>query len=144
MTRTQVLFLTGLGSGLSPWAPGTMGTLVGVVLYLVLFKEISLFWYLTLTVLLFVLGAKAADRGEEVWEAEDPPAIVIDEVVGFLIAMMGVKVSFWSVLLGFLLFRFWDIWKPFEWIEELPGGWGIMADDALAGVITCLMLHFMF
>ncbi len=144
MTRTQVLFLTGLGSGLSPWAPGTMGTLVGVVLYLVILKEIPLFWYLTLTVLLFVLGAKAADRGEEVWEAEDPPAIVIDEVVGFLIAMIGVKVSFWSVLLGFLLFRFWDIWKPFEWIEELPGGWGIMADDALAGVITCLMLHFMF
>ncbi len=143
MSRSRLLFLTGLGSGLSPWAPGTMGTLVGVVLYLLLFSSLPAFWYLAFTALLFWLGALASNHGEEIWGEEDSPSIVIDEVVGFLIAMIGISPSFWSVVLGFLLFRFWDIWKPFEWIEELPGGWGVMADDALAGIITCAMLHFM-
>ena len=143
MNKATVLLLTGMGSGLSPWAPGTMGTLAGVVLYLLVWKGFSTFWYLLFTLLLVWLGARAADKGEEIWGEEDSPRIVIDEVAGFLIAMIGVIPSFWSVLLGFLLFRFWDIWKPFEWIEELPGGWGIMADDVLAGIITCAMLHFM-
>ncbi len=143
MNKARVLFLTGLGSGLSPWAPGTMGTVVGVLLYLVFFSSLPSFWYLLLTALLFYLGALASNHGEEIWGEEDSPSIVIDEVVGFLIAMVGISPSFWSVVLGFLLFRFWDIWKPFQWIEELPGGWGVMADDALAGIVTCIMLHFM-
>jgi len=120
-----------------------MGTLMGVVLYLLVFKGLSIIWYLLLTGLLLWMGAITAHKGENIWGEEDSSCIVIDEVVGFLIAMIGVSPSFWSVFLGFLLFRFWDIWKPFEWIEELPGGWGIMADDALAGAITCIMLHFM-
>ena len=113
------------------------------LLYLVFFSSLPSFWYLLLTALLFYLGALASNHGEEIWGEEDSPSIVIDEVVGFLIAMVGISPSFWSVVLGFLLFRFWDIWKPFQWIEELPGGWGVMADDALAGIVTCIMLHFM-
>ena len=121
-----------------------MGTLVGVLLYLLAFKGLPLFWYLVFTLTLLWLGAKAADKGEEFWGEEDSPAIVIDEVVGILVAMVGISPSFWSVVLGFLLFRFWDIWKPFKWMEELPGGWGVMADDLLAGLLTCAMLHLMF
>ena len=121
-----------------------MGTLVGVILYLLFLKNVPTLLYLAITVALFCIGAKVANKGEEVWGEEDSPSIVIDEVVGLFVAMTGVSPSFWSVVLGFMLFRLWDIWKPFEWIEELPGGWGVMADDALAGILTCVMLHLMF
>jgi len=144
MTKARLLFLTGLGSGYSPWAPGTFGTLMGVLIYLLIWHSLSWFLYMLCTLVLLVLGAVISQEGLILFGEEDSSHIVIDEVVGFLIAMWGVGFSMWAWLLGFLLFRIWDIWKPFSFIEEIPGGWGVMLDDVAAGVMTNIMLRIVF
>ena len=144
MTKARLLFLTGLGSGYSPWAPGTFGTLVGVLIYLLIWHHFSWFWYLLCTAILLVLGAIVAQDGITLFGEEDSPHIVIDEIVGYLIAMWGIGFSTWAWLLGFILFRIWDVWKPFSFIEEIPGGWGVMLDDVAAGIIVNIMLRIIF
>ena len=144
MNRARLLFLTGLGAGYSPWAPGTMGTLVGVILYLFLWRHFPWPLYLILTLVLLYLGVRESHRSIELFGEEDSPHIVIDEIVGYLVTMIGVAQGFWPVVLGFLLFRIWDIWKPFRILEEMPGGWGVMADDVLAGILANIMLRIIF
>jgi phosphatidylglycerophosphatase A len=144
MKRARLLFLTGLGAGYLPWAPGTMGTLVGVVLYLLIWRHLSWPLYLLFTLVLLYLGIRESHHGVEFFGEEDSPHIVIDEIVGYLVTMIGVTQGFWPVVLGFLLFRIWDIWKPFRVLEEMPGGWGVMADDVLAGILANIMLRIMF
>jgi len=142
--RARLLFLTGLGAGYSPWAPGTAGALVGLVLYLIFGHYFSWFLYLGFTVILFFLGVWASNAGLQLFGEEDSPHIVIDEIVGYLITMGGVRFGFWPVALGFVLFRVWDIWKPFSRVEEIPGGWGVMLDDVVAGVLANIMLRIIF
>ncbi len=144
MSRARLLFLTGLGAGYFPWAPGTAGSVVGVVLYLILWHHCGWFLYLLLTLALFFGGVVASDTGLQLFGEEDSPHIVIDEIVGYLITMWGIRYGFWPVALGFILFRIWDIWKPFSWAEKIPGGWGVMVDDALAGVLANVMLRIIF
>jgi phosphatidylglycerophosphatase A len=129
------------GSGLSPAAPGTAGTLAAVPLILLVGWFGLLFKSILLAVLIFVA----------VWSSEfyrrrtgiqDPPEVVVDEVVGFFVAVAPWEPS-WSLLVaGFLLFRFFDIVKPFPvgMAERLPGGVGIVADDLAAGVYSALCL----
>lgn len=144
MKRARLLFLTGLGAGYSPWAPGTMGTLVGVVLYLLFWRLFPWPIYLLLTLALLYLGVRESHHGVELFGEEDSPHIVIDEIVGYLVTMIGITRGFWPVVLGFLLFRIWDIWKPFRVLEEMPGGWGVMADDLFAGILANIMLRIIF
>ncbi len=89
------------------------------------------------------LGVWAAGRAADRFQQRDPSAIVIDEVSGQLIAWFGIAPADWRLLVaGFIFFRLFDIWKPFliRRTENLPGGWGIMADDWLAGLYAALML----
>ena len=144
MTRARLLVLTGLGTGYSPWAPGTMGTLVGVLLYLLLWHHFSWPLYTLFTILLLYLGVRESNHGAQLFGEEDSPHIVIDEIVGYLVTMLGIKYGFWPVVLGFLLFRIWDIWKPFYPLEDFPGGWGVMLDDLAAGVLANIMLRIIF
>jgi phosphatidylglycerophosphatase A len=117
---------------------------MGVLIYLLIWHSLSWFLYMLCTLVLLVLGAVISQEGLILFGEEDSSHIVIDEVVGFLIAMWGVGFSMWAWLLGFLLFRIWDIWKPFSFIEEIPGGWGVMLDDVAAGVMTNIMLRIVF
>ncbi|RLD97449.1 MAG: phosphatidylglycerophosphatase A [Aquificota bacterium] len=144
MTRARLLFLTGLGTGYSPWAPGTMGTLVGFLLYILLWHHFSWPLYTLFTILLLYLGIRESNHGAQFFGEEDSPHIVIDEIVGYLVTMLGIKYGFWPVVLGFLLFRIWDIWKPFYPLEDFPGGWGVMLDDLAAGVLANIMLRIIF
>ena len=144
MERARLLFLTGLGAGYSPWAPGTVGTVVGLVLYLIFLHRFSWFLYLCFTLILLFLGVWASNDGQRLFQEEDSPHIVIDEIVGYLITMWGIRFGFWPVVLGFILFRVWDIWKPFSGLEEIPGGWGVMLDDVVAGVLANIMLRIIF
>ena len=144
MSRARLLFLTGLGTGYSPWAPGTMGSLVGLLLYLVLWHHFSWFIYALFTLVLLFLGVAESRRGPEFFGEEDSPHIVIDEIVGYLVTMIGIPYGFWAVVVGFLLFRIWDIWKPFHFLENVPGGWGVMLDDLAAGVLANIMLRIIF
>lgn len=144
MNRLKLFILTGIGAGYSPWAPGTMGTCVGLLLYLILWHRFSGFIYLVSTLLLLWIGVRISGEGETFFGERDSPHIVIDEIVGFLIALWGISYGWWPLILGFLLFRIWDIWKPFAWTEEFPGGWGVMLDDLLAGVLSNIMLRIIF
>jgi phosphatidylglycerophosphatase A len=133
---------TGLGSGYFPFAPGTAGALVGLVF--VAWLDAS-WWVLTLfSILLFFVGVWSGGAVSQIWKTADPSRVVIDEVVGMMVTMIGIPVSGYFVLLGFILFRIFDIWKPVpaNYFEvRLPGGWGIMADDLVAGIYGNVILH---
>lgn len=133
----------GFGSGLSPVAPGTMGTLVAIPIFLVL-ATYSPAIYLLFVVITFFVGCWASGRTTRALNVHDHPGIVIDEIVGYLITMIFVPVTWYWVILGFLLFRLFDIWKPWPISivdKQVKGGLGIMIDDVLAALYSLLSLH---
>ncbi len=133
----------GLGAGLSPRAPGTLGTIVAVPLYLLL-RPLPLGWYLAVLAALILVGIWACGKTARELNAHDPSAIVWDEVVGFLLAMTAAPPGWLWILAGFGLFRFFDILKPWpirELDQKVQGGLGVILDDLLAGVMTWVMLQ---
>lgn len=136
------LLAYGLGSGLVPVAPGTFGTLVGVVLYW-LMASLPAVPYAAVTVGLWLVGVFVCGQTERDLGGHDPGAIVWDEIVGFLVAMYLLPRRWSWLLAGFLTYRLFDIWKPFPArnVERLGGGLGIMADDVVAGAYTLALLH---
>ncbi len=146
--RLALIWGTGFGTGYFPVASGTVGTLVGIPLYLVLHqvtfvtcgRAAGLALYLTVTAVLFMAGVAAANRLEKRFSRKDPSQVVADEVVGYLVAACAIDPSVAAVSLTFLLFRIFDIIKPFpaRRSERLPGGWGIMVDDLWAGLYANL------
>lgn len=144
--RRFILFLaTGFGSSRLPKIPGTAGTVVGVLLYLLL-KDLSPVSY-GLTLLAFLFFASwVATEAEFHLGKKDPPSVVIDEIAGFLATMAFVPFSWPAVASGFLLFRLFDIWKPFpcRWVERrAPNGWGVVGDDLVAGIYANLVLQML-
>lgn len=127
-------------AGLAPKAPGTWGTALACVLAPFLFLPLSIFWRSILLIILFILGGFAATRAEELLGQKDPGQVVIDELVGVWLAMLPFpKAGFWTILTAFVCFRIFDILKPWpikaseNW---LPGVFGVMIDDVLAGVMA--------
>ncbi len=143
--KNWITFLgTGLGVGHIPLAPGTMGTLVGVVLYLIFSRILPHpLSYGIMMVVFTSFGIWISEKCEGYLREKDSKVIVIDEIDGFLITMFALPFSFRFILLGFILFRIFDILKPFkiERIQHLPGGWGIMGDDIAAGALANIVLH---
>jgi phosphatidylglycerophosphatase A len=146
----HLLITTGLGAGLFPYGPGTVGALFAILVWYLttLFFGYTAWMVITLLlVLVFTfIGAWSSSIAERYW-GEDPSRVVIDEVVGQWIALLAVPAAFswWHVLAAFILFRFFDITKPLgvRKMEQFKGGWGIMADDILAGCYSALIL-FLF
>jgi phosphatidylglycerophosphatase A len=133
----------GFGSGLSPRAPGTAGTLVAIPLYL-LFAEWSLLQYTVLILVSAVLGVWICGAASRQLQVHDHPGIVWDEFVGYWITMWAVPVDWVWIIAGFVVFRVYDIVKPWPvnvLDRKVGGGFGIMIDDVLAGVMACLTLH---
>lgn len=132
---------TGAGVGLAPVAPGTLGALEGVVVYLVI-SALSSQWraaiFLGANVLVFAVGVWAAGRVCNLLCSKDPSRIVVDEISGQMIALIpaALNPSMTAVVAGFVLFRGFDIFKPYpiRKLEALSGGFGVMCDDVLAGV----------
>lgn len=140
-------FTTAFGAGYSPLAPGTAGAIVAC-LSLWLFEKYNLIsttetpvLFIGLIVITTVLGILATNQLEEEW-GKDPQKIVIDEVIGMWITMMFVEFNWLNLLIGFVLFRFFDIAKPLgvRKMENLGGGLGVMADDVLAGIYGNIVL----
>ena len=132
-----------------PFAPGTWGTLVAIPLYFLVVGFSGLAYGLVMLIG-FVLGIRICEHAvtsinsSNNQENHDHPAIVWDEIIGFLVTMFFIPVTFWNVVLGFLLFRLFDILKPWpiRWIDrKVSGGLGIMCDDIVAGVFANLVLH---
>jgi phosphatidylglycerophosphatase A len=140
-----VLFLAfGFGSGLVKKAPGTMGTLAALPVYGFCVQG-SYELYVLLTVLATVIGVWICDVAAKKINEHDFGGIVWDEVAGYLITMLFVPFSWEALLVGFILFRFFDILKPqpIRWIDrKVSGGLGIMLDDVLAGVFAGVVLQF--
>ncbi|MCK5639915.1 MAG: phosphatidylglycerophosphatase A [Gammaproteobacteria bacterium] len=142
--RHPIHFLSfGFGSGLAQFAPGTFGTLAAIPVYLLL-EPLGYMIFAIVTVALFLVGVVLCHTTALALGSHDHPAIVWDEIVGYLITMFMVPQGWEWVLAGFLLFRFFDILKPWpiRWIDrQVHGGFGIMLDDVLAGVFACLCLQ---
>ena len=142
--RLAVLIATAGGAGFLPKAPGTAGSAVGVLLYLLMDTTGVAAYFVHAILFLFFAGILAAQRVESFW-GHDSQRIVIDEVVGQMIAFSSVgmtQLSWVSVITGFALFRIFDIVKPFpvRHLERLPGGAGVIADDVGAGLYALAAL----
>ncbi|WP_316365058.1 phosphatidylglycerophosphatase A family protein [Candidatus Thiodiazotropha sp. CDECU1] len=138
MRKPVHLLAFGFGSGLLPKAPGTYGTLVGIPLYLLL-QPLSLLLYSLLVLLAFVAGVWICQRTSDDLGVHDHSGIVWDEIVGYLVAMAIAPAGWAWIAIGFLLFRGFDILKPWPilWIDRrVKGGLGIMLDDVVAGLFT--------
>jgi phosphatidylglycerophosphatase A len=149
MKTIHKIVASGLGSGFSPVAPGTVGSLIGCLLayfFNFVFADYDLsIYYLLFTVyclLLIFIGIISVNQLEKDW-GTDAPRFTIDEIAGMSISLLFVPLTWQFVLIAFVLFRFFDILKPFgiRSLEKLNGGLGVMLDDVLAGIYACVLLH---
>jgi phosphatidylglycerophosphatase A len=137
------LLAFGFGAGCSPKAPGTMGTLLAIGFYLPM-SQLSLAWYAALLALISIGGIWLCDRASRDLGVHDHPGIVWDEIAGYLLTMFAAPAGWLWILIGFALFRLFDIWKPWPigWLDRrVSGGFGIMLDDLVAGVFAAIGLQ---
>lgn len=144
LLKTPVHLLAfGFGSGLAPKAPGTVGTLAAIPLYL-LMTPLPLLAYVVVTLILSLAGIWLCGKTADDMGVHDHGGIVWDEFCGFLITMIAVPVTWYWVLIGFALFRLFDIWKPWPirfFDKSVHGGWGIMVDDLIAGAMAWAVIQ---
>lgn len=142
--HSPVLWLAfGFGSGLSPKAPGTMGTLAAIPLYLLLAK-LPLMGYALVVLVSFIIGCWLCGEAAKRLGVHDFGGIVWDEFVGYWITMFAAPAGWLWIAVGFVLFRVFDIWKPWPIRvadQQVHGGLGIMLDDVLAGIYAGLALQ---
>ena len=140
-----IVIATAGGAGFAPKAPGTAGSIVGVLIYLLMQRLQAGAYYPHVIIFFFIVGIWASSRVENLW-GHDSSRIVIDEVVGqmitFGIAAFGFQLSAFHIFLGFGLFRLFDIVKPFpiRYLERFKGGIGVVADDVGAGIYALVVL----
>ena len=133
---------TGLGSGLSPLAPGTAGTLVGIPVYMV-FSRFPWPLYLLSVIAFSLFAVYVSQEAERIYNEKDPGRIVIDEIVGFQVTMFLIAPTVWHIFWGFVIFRIFDIIKPFPirlCERKFPGGYGVVGDDIIAGIYANIIL----
>lgn len=130
--------------GHSPYMPGTVGSIGGLVIYFMVRTNDILYAFGILFI--FTLGVMFAGEAEKIYKHKDPRMIVIDEATGMLLSLFCVPFSMFSVILGFFLFRIFDILKPppAKRMEKLTGSMGIMFDDIIAAIYTNLILQVIF
>jgi phosphatidylglycerophosphatase A len=137
------LWATFMGLGYFPLAPGTLASFAVLLGYWFILYRLPWPAYSVFVFALFLLGARASSAYAEELGLHDPGRIVIDEACGQLLALFLVPREWIPLALGFVLFRVFDVLKPFSIrkLENLPGGWGIMADDVGAGIAAGLFVH---
>jgi phosphatidylglycerophosphatase A len=142
--RRLALFLSTFGYvGYAPFAPGTFGSAAGLLVFYVVRSSGSANIETSTIVVLFAIGIWSGTVAEEHFGGIDPGPVVLDEVVGMLITLFHLQVNWAGALVGFFVFRFLDVIKPFPsaQFEKLPGGLGVMADDGMAAVYGNLMMR---
>jgi phosphatidylglycerophosphatase A len=143
--RLAVFLATAAYCGYFPIAPGTVGSAAGLIVYLLVWWTRSPIVEVGLIVVTFLVGTWAATHAEHYFGAIDPGQVVIDEVLGMLVTLAFIPVGWTGALAGFFLFRVFDVVKPYpaNRLEKLHGGFGIMADDAMAGIYANICLRFL-
>ena len=146
LLKSPILLLAyGFGLGLVPKAPGTFGTLAGIPLVIIV-MYLSPLWAVLLLSALFLVGIPICQSGSQRLGKEDPGAVVWDEIVGYGIAVIAIPFSVWAVVAAFVLFRIFDILKPWpiRWADtKVHGGLGIMLADVLAGLMALSVMHLL-
>ena len=142
MKKVAVLIATVGGLGYAPIAPGTFGSAAGIVIYWFT-RHWPSTWQLALIAAISIIGIWAGTRAAEHFGKEDPGAVVVDEVAGQLVTLAFTGAGLSAAVLAFFVFRALDIVKPYpaNRFERLHGGLGIMADDLMAGVYGCVIVH---
>lgn len=141
-SRLSLAVATALGVGYVPFAPGTFGSLAGLALFFAtraVGQAVGAPWLdLVVIPIVYFLGVWAATGAEAHFGHIDPGPVVIDEVLGMLVTLVCVPVSVTGALVGFVLFRIFDVIKPppCNRLEALPGGWGVMSDDLMAAIYS--------
>ncbi len=133
----------GLGSGAMPFAPGTFGTLMAIPFYLLL-QSLPLFFYIFFVLLFIVFSSWLSDRISRNTHTHDHPGMCIDEFAGFFVTMINAPHGVYWVVLGFVLFRLFDIWKPWPIRlidEKVHGGFGMILDDVVAGIYAMVIIQ---
>lgn len=135
----------GFGSGAFPFAPGTAGTVVAAIFYLGL-RELPLSAYLAFTLIFSLFSIWLLDQLSREIQINDHPGMCLDEFAGYFVSMINAPRGFGWIVLGFVLFRLFDIWKPWpiRWLDEhVHGGFGMVIDDVAAGVLTFLIIQLL-
>lgn len=142
--KDPIVFIAlGLGSGLTPKAPGTAGTVLAIPLYL-LMQPLTLTSYAIITFALIIAGIWICGYATRKLGVHDHPGIVFDEIAGFLVTMFAAPSGWLWLVVGFVLFRFFDAVKPWpvSWFDKnLKGGFGIMIDDIVAGGLSFAVIQ---
>lgn len=141
------LLATSFGAGFLPVAPGTWGSLVAIALWIPLYiwasPSATVIITISAAILYFIVGTWASNQAEKYW-GKDPVVACADETVGQWIALIPVTslCPWWEILISFALFRIFDIFKPLgiRYMEKIPGGFGMMADDILAGIYAAILI----
>lgn len=136
-------FAFGLGSGALPFMPGTMGTLMAVPFYVAL-RPLSLAVYVAFVVLFIAASSWVSERCSRDIQFHDHPGMCIDEFAGFFVTMINAPLGWGWILFGFVLFRLFDILKPWpiSWLDKhVHGGFGMVFDDVVAGLFACLIIQ---
>ena len=145
MRKIIILISTFFYLGYSPVAPGTAGTLGGLIIFLILrnLLRIDWFFYSLCILIFFIVGVYVSSEAEKLFKKKDAQPIVFDEVIGFLITMYMVPFSWTACLIGFLLNRVLDIVKPFpaKQSQSIKGGMGIMMDDVISSLYSNIALR---
>ena len=143
MIRLAFAIATVFKAGYIPIAPGTVGSIIGLLVFWLIKDYASFTIEMFVAAALFFAGVWASTIVEQVLERHDPGVVIVDEVVGMLIALMLLPPTITVMFLAFLLFRVFDIIKPYpaRWCEQLSRGWGIMMDDVVAGLYVNVLIH---
>jgi phosphatidylglycerophosphatase A len=146
LKRAALILATWFGCGYFPWGPGTVGSLAGVLIAAAVNSYLggTRQFLFGITFILFMPAVWAATKTAEITGRKDPGLVVVDEVLGQWVTLWGVSsLKAGSFVAAFLLFRLFDIWKPWpvRQMEQLPRGYGIVADDIAAGIYGALILY---
>lgn len=136
-------FAFGLGSGAMPFAPGTFGTLMAIPFYLLL-QSLPLLAYLIFVIAFIIASSIISQKVSQEIHVHDHPGMCIDEFAGFFVTMINAPHGFSWIILGFLLFRLFDIWKPWPinlLDEKIHGGFGMVLDDVVAGIYSLMIIQ---
>lgn len=142
--RHPLFFIAfGFGSGAAPFAPGTFGTLAAILIYL-LIEQLPLFSYLIFVAIFTLFSIWISDWASKRIKVHDHPGMCIDEFAGFFVTMINAPHGWGWILLGFLLFRLFDIWKPWPINvidKRVHGGFGMILDDLVAGLFAFIIIQ---
>ena len=145
VSHPAYFFALGFGSGLAPKAPGTFGTLVGLPLFW-LISDLTFYMQLGIIVLLFIVGIYCCDKTGKMLGVSDHGGIVWDEIVAIMLVLTFTPYQWQWWLIAFLLFRLFDIWKPYpirQFDAKLKNGFGVMFDDLLAAIYAIISIKLL-